>query len=111
MAASNELTQATHDRLSAELQDLTTRGRIEMAATLEAAGSEVDSEEGGDFYAAKQEQSAMEGRIEFLSRTLDRSVIVEPSHDGTVHTGALVEVRYDGEEGTETFLYLSLIHI
>lgn len=108
MAPSNELTQATHDRLSAELEDLTTRGRTELAATLEAARTEVDADEGGDFHAAKAEQSALEGRIEFLTRTLDKATIVEPSDEETVHVGALVELRYDGEESTETFLYGSI---
>ena len=108
MAPSNELTQATHDRLSAELEDLTTRGRNEIAAALEAARDEVDTDENGDFRAAKSEQSNLEGRIEFLTRTLDAAVIVEPSDDGSVHTGALVELRYDGEDNTETFLYGSI---
>ena len=108
MASSTELTQATHDRLSAELDDLTSRGRIELAASLEDARDEVDTDDNGDFRAAKYEQSALEGRIEFLTRTLDKAVIVEPSHDGTVHTGALVEICYEGEEKTETFLYGSI---
>lgn len=108
MAPSNELTQATHDRLSAELEDLTTRGRTELAATLEAARSEVDSEAGGDFHAAQDAGAQMEGRIEFLTHTLDGAVIVEPTDDGTVHTGALVELRYEGETDTETFLYGSI---
>ena len=32
-----KLTQATFDRLTAELEDLTTRGRIEVADAIEAA--------------------------------------------------------------------------
>jgi len=108
MATSNELTQATHDRLSAELEDLTTRGRSELAQSLEDARDEVGTDDNGDFRAAKDEQSHLEGRIEFLSRTLETAVIVEPPNDGTVHTGALVELRYEGDSDSQTFLYGSI---
>lgn len=108
MAQSNELTQATHDRLSAELEDLTTRGRTELAATLEAARDEVGSDDNGDFRAAKYEQSNLEGRIEFLTRTLDGATIVDPTDDGTVHTGALLEIKFDGSSDCETYLYGSI---
>ncbi len=36
-ASDTQLTQDTYDRLQAELEDLTTRGRVEIAAAIETA--------------------------------------------------------------------------
>ena len=108
MAQSNGLTQATHDRLSAELEDLTSRGRNEIATALEAARDEVDTDAGGDFHAAKDAQSQLEARIEFLTHTLDKATIVEAPQDGCVGIGSLVEVRFPGSTDTETYLFGSI---
>ena len=43
-----KLTQATHERLVAELEDLTTRGRVEIAQQIEAARALGDLSENGD---------------------------------------------------------------
>ena len=42
-----KLTQGTYDRLVAELQDLTTRGRVEIAEQIEAARALGDLKENG----------------------------------------------------------------
>ncbi|MGH9057296.1 MAG: transcription elongation factor GreA, partial [Acidimicrobiales bacterium] len=52
MAATSELTQATYDRLQAELEDLRTRGRVEIARAIEAARALGDLSENGDYHAA-----------------------------------------------------------
>ena len=57
------LTQATYDRLQAELEDLTTRGRVEIARAIEAARALGDLSENGDYHAAKDTQGKMESRI------------------------------------------------
>ena len=61
--AKHQLSQAAHDRLAAELADLTTRGRIEVADKIEKARLLGDLKENGDYHAAKDEQGHMEGRI------------------------------------------------
>lgn len=108
MAQSNELTQATHDRLSAELEDLTGRGRNEIATALEGARDDVDTDGSGDFHAAKEAQSQLEARIEFLTHTLDGAAIVAAPDDGCVGVGSLVEVRFSGATDTETYLFGSI---
>ena len=60
---STHLTQATYDRLQAELEDLTTRGRVEIARAIEAARALGDLSENGDYHAAKDTQGKMESRI------------------------------------------------
>ena len=57
-----QLTRDTYDRLQAELEDLTTRGRVEIAAAIEAARALGDLSENGDYHAAKDAQGKMESR-------------------------------------------------
>jgi len=106
--ASKELSQETFDRLKAEHDDLTTRGRIDIARKIETARELGDLSENGDYHAAKEEQGKMEGRIMFLAKTLEEAVIVEKADDGTVQTGSVVELRYEGDDDTETYLYGSI---
>ena len=59
--ASKELSQETYDRLKDEHEDLTTRGRIDIARKIEVARELGDLSENGDYHAAKEEQGKMEG--------------------------------------------------
>lgn len=108
MAQSKELSQETYDRLKEEHVDLTTRGRIDIARKIEVARELGDLSENGDYHAAKEEQGKMEGRIMFLAKTLEEAVIVEAENDGTVRTGSVVELKYEGDDDTEKFLYGSI---
>jgi transcription elongation factor GreA len=104
------LTPETHARLVAELEDLTTRGRVEIARQIEAARALGDLSENGDYHAAKDAQGKMESRVRQLQRMLEDAVIVDNSaHEaGLVTTGVVVELRYEGDEGTEKFLVGSI---
>ena len=67
-----KLTQATYDRLVAELEDLTTRGRVEIAQPIESARALGDLSENGDYHAAKDSQGKMESRIRQLQALLKK---------------------------------------
>ena len=110
MTEITHLTPETHARLVAELEDLTTRGRVEIARQIEAARALGDLSENGDYHAAKDSQGKMESRVRQLQRMLDDAVIVDSStlKAGVVTTGVVVELRYDGDEGTEKFLVGSI---
>ena len=75
--ATTQLSRAAYERLQAEFEDLTTRGRIEVAQKIEAARLLGDLSENGDYHAAKDEQGHMEGRIRQLEHLLENSEIVE----------------------------------
>ncbi|MEC9203907.1 MAG: transcription elongation factor GreA, partial [Actinomycetota bacterium] len=76
-----------HGRLAAEFEDLTTRGRIDIARKIETARELGDLSENGDYHAAKEEQGKMEGRILLLEALLLDAVIVEgPTGDGDTVT-------------------------
>ena len=106
MPDAHQISQDAHDRLSAELRDLTTRGRIEIADKIEAARMLGDLSENGDYHAAKEEQAMMEGRVVHLTRILANAAIIDGGSDGDVGVilGSVVTVLYDGDDEPESLL-------
>ena len=105
MPDAHQISQDAHDRLSAELRDLTTRGRIEIADKIEAARMLGDLSENGDYHAAKEEQGKMQGRIVHLSRILANAAIIDGADgDAGVILGSVVTVLYDGDDEPERLL-------
>jgi len=95
------LTQEAYDRLSAELEHLTTVGRSEIASRIDAARSEGDLKENGGYHAAREEQGKQEGRIAQLADLLRRAKIGEPPpDDGIVEPGMVVKAKLAGAERT-----------
>ena len=106
---SHELSQAAHDRLSTELNDLTSRGRLEIAEKIEAARELGDLKENGDYHAAKDEQGKMEARIGQIAGILEDAVVV--GSDGpsdVVRTGVSVSLRYEDDDEVDRYLYGSI---
>ena len=68
--ATQKFSRAAYERLRAELDDLSTRGRIEVAEKIERAREEGDLSENAGYHAAKDEQGHMEGRIRQLEHML-----------------------------------------
>ena len=99
-----KLTQETHDRLVAELEDLTTRGRVEIAQQIEAARALGDLSENGDYHAAKDAQGKMESRVRQLQAMLKRVELVvrAGAGDGSVALGSTVTLRYEGDDEDDT---------
>ncbi|MEY4173126.1 MAG: transcription elongation factor GreA [Actinomycetota bacterium] len=102
--ASHPLSRAAFERLQAELYDLTTRGRIEVANKIEAARLLGDLSENGDYHAAKDEQGHMEGRIRQLEHLIENAEILEGAEHGAVAPGTVVTIQYEGDDDTETYL-------
>jgi len=94
------LTQEAHDRLQAELAQLTGEGRTEIAKRIEAAREEGDLKENGGYHAAKDEQGKIEARIRQLTELLRHVEIGTPPDDGVVEPGMLVTARILGDETT-----------
>lgn len=110
MAATHPLTQDTFDRLKAELEDLRTRGRIEIARAIEAARALGDLSENGDYHAAKDSQGKMEARIRQLEAMLKDVEIVDGTagREGEVAAGTVVALRYEGDDDVERYLIGSI---
>ncbi|MFN0092462.1 MAG: GreA/GreB family elongation factor [Acidimicrobiales bacterium] len=109
MAETHELSRAAFERLKAEYEDLTTRGRVEIARKIETARELGDLSENGDYHAAKEEQGKMEGRIMRLSGLIENAVIVERAGGGDeVVVGSVVSIRYEGDPTVEKYLIGSI---
>ena len=97
------LTPAGAAKLKAELEDLTTTKRVELAARLRDAIKMGDLSENADYIMAKEQQAFLEGRIQELQATLRNAIIV---NDGggieIVSVGNRVTVQEPGED-PETF--------
>ena len=104
--ATTQLSRAAYERLQAEFEDLTTRGRIEVAQKIEAARLLGDLSENGDYHAAKDEQGHMEGRIRHLEYLLESSEIIEGSDDGSIAAGSIVTIVYAGDSPDMAERYL-----
>jgi transcription elongation factor GreA len=108
MAQTQHLSPAAFDRLKAEHEDLTTRGRVEIARKIEAARELGDLSENGDYHAAKEEQGKMEARIRNIEAVLANAEIVESAAGDAVAPGAVVSIRYAGDDDVETYLIGSI---
>lgn len=106
MSDVHQLSRGAHERLSAELEDLTTRGRIEIAQTIERARELGDLSENGDYQAAKDSQGMMEGRIRQLEAILNHAVIVDEVAEGQVGAGCVVTLLYEGDPDDAAERYL-----
>ncbi len=92
MATTHHLSQTAFDRLKAEHDDLTTRGRIDIARKIEAARELGDLSENGDYHAAKEEQGKMEARIRHLTAMVENAEIVEGGGSDRVQHGSIASI-------------------
>jgi transcription elongation factor GreA len=102
----HQLSREAFDRLKAELDDLSTRGRIEVADKIERARELGDLSENGDYHAAKDEQGHMEGRIRQLEHLIENAEIIAPPPEGVVGAGSVVTVMYEGDSESDAERYL-----
>jgi transcription elongation factor GreA len=103
------LSQDAYERLRAELEDLTTRGRVDIAQAIETARELGDLKENADYHAAREDQGRMEARIRQLQSLIDNAVIVDASQTSdTVAQGSIVSLRYEGDEDADRFLVGSI---
>ena len=102
----HQLSQAAYERLRAELEDLRTRGRIEVAAKIERARELGDLSENGDYHAAKDEQGHMEGRIRQLEAILEQRRDHRGARAGVVGPGTIVTIVYEGDDDDQAERYL-----
>jgi len=87
--------------LRAELDQLVSVRRAEVAARIHDAKEHGDLSENAEYEEAKNEQAFVEGRIQTLEGMLKTAVIIENS--GTEHVALGSVVKVESNDGTETF--------
>ena len=104
----NYMTPQGHARLRAELMQLLDVERPKVVEVVHWAASNGDRSENGDYLYGKKRLREIDRRIRFLTKRLDRAVVVDASaHHGSdqVFFGATVTyARADGQESTVTIL-------
>ncbi len=98
------LTPAAHAKLAAELEELSTVGRIEISARIAEAREHGDLRENAEYDAAKNEQGLREARIRKLTHLLDNAEVREVENSGRVEVGTVVTVIDDDEDEFEFFV-------
>lgn len=85
-----KMTQAGKAELEAELEQLKTQGRDDIAEKLKIARSYGDLSENSEYDEAKSEQAKIEARINELEYQLDNAVIIDSIDKDTVSMGSKV---------------------
>ena len=100
------LTRNGRIKLEAELEDLVTNGRRQVAERINAAKELGDISESGEYEDAKNQQAHLEGRIREIKSLLSRAQIIdeENGQGNEVRVGSKVTVRIDGEDEEETWM-------
>lgn len=92
------MTAAGKAELEAELEQLKTEGRIDIAEKLKVARSYGDLSENSEYDEAKSEQAKIEARITELEYQLKNAVIIDAAAGDKVSMGSKVKVVRDGVE-------------
>ena len=108
MADVQHLSRASHDRLTEELERLSTIERIDIARKIQSARELGDLSENGDYHAAREEQGKMEARIRHIEAVLENAEIIEAAGTDEVAPGVIVTIRYEGDDDTERYLIGSI---
>ena len=99
------LTPEGLEKLKAELEELTTTKRREVAERIKDAREYGDISENSEYDDAKNEQAMLESRIAALEEKLRSAVVVDASEltNDVVQVGSIVKVK-DGQSGkSETY--------
>src|SRR5258706_2218999 len=99
------LTRDGRARLEAELEELVTSGRKQVAERIGAAKELGDISESGEYEDAKNSQAHLEGRIRDIKNILSRAQLIneENGQGNEVRVGSTVTVRVEGEDEEETW--------
>ena len=98
------LTENGLSELEAELQNLLTVRRAEVAERLHQAQEDGDLLENAEYEAAKNEQSFVEGRIVDIQAMLSKATVIRKGKvDGVAKLGSTVMVQENGS-AVETYV-------
>ncbi len=105
----SHLSPQAYERLRAELEERSTTRRREISAWIERAREHGDISENADYDAAKNEQGHNEARVRQLEAMLKNAVVIDRAATAdVVEPGALVDLRYEGDDDVTTYLVGSI---
>jgi transcription elongation factor GreA len=96
----NYLTKEGLTELRAELHDLKTKTRREIAEAIHAAKEQGDLSENAEYQQAKDEQRRIEEKIAELETTIKHARIITSATTSEVSIGNTVTLKFDGQKKT-----------
>ena len=91
------------DKLRAELEEMVTVRRPEIAQRIHDAKEHGDLSENAEYEDAKNEQAFVEGRIQTLESMIKNATIID-EHTSTDHVQIGSTVKVKTEDGPQTFM-------
>jgi transcription elongation factor GreA len=94
------------EALRAEVEELETTARRDIAQEIKTAREYGDLKENAEYHAAKDAQGMIERRIRQLREQLDHAIVAEESGGETVGFGSVVDISDEesGEQRTYTIV-------
>lgn len=105
MADITYMTQEGFDSLSAELEDLKTRGRQEVAKAIAEAREKGDLSENAEYHAAKDEQGLLEAKISALDRAMANARVFDAEQLDTSRVVILTKVTIENLRNNKEVTY------
>jgi len=99
------LTQEGYDRLKAELEELKTTGRKDVAMAIAEAREKGDLSENAEYDAAKDAQGMLEMRINELEKTLSNVRVLDASQVDTSKVVLLTSVTIENVKTGKEMTY------
>ena len=98
------MTRAGHAALDQELKMLKTVERPAVIRAIAEAREHGDLSENAEYYAARERQSFVEGRIKELEATLSRAEVIDPANlSGAIKFGATVTLVDEDSDEERTY--------
>lgn len=97
------LSKEKFKQLTAELEELKSKKRKEIAEELEFAKSLGDLSENAEYHEAREAQAALEDRISQLESILASAQIVGEHHSTVVEVGSTVNIQKAGEKTKKSY--------
>ena len=102
------MTSEALEALRAEIEDLETRGRVEIAKQIKTAREWGDLKENAEYHSAKEDQAHLETKIARLRGQLRSAAVVEVSGSSqTVAHGSTVSYTDRSTNRSQTFTIVS----
>src|SRR5436853_7496239 len=101
------MTSEALEALRAEIEDLETRGRWQIAAQIKTAREWGDLKENAEYHAAKEAQAHLETRILRLREKLLSAEVTEVQSGDEVGFGSRVDVEDEQTGKTTTYTLVS----
>lgn len=98
------LTPEGAENLRHELDELVNVRRPELAVRLREAVADGDLKENANYHDAKEQQSMVEGRIQYLQDILRRAtIVVNDGPSDIIRIGSTVVIQETGSDDEETY--------